>query len=266
MGKKLVSLLAPVALAVCLILADGCGAYNPNGTGSGGTGGSNPGQAQGFYSCMTETGFPMTALIMPNDVLYGVIFQSLQSGSSIPVELIAGQGASGNDTYTGTLSGYVSTQTPSSATVKANDVPRTSISGTITSSTEVGFGGAALPTTSYQFSTPGSISTIAGTWTGTLLDGTQLTLSITTSGSITTTTSSGCKIGTTPSGPLTASTSNNLFTATLAFSSSCAPALAGQSSTAAVAMVFTLPNTATPQLIITATIGSTAGTVFTAQP
>lgn len=220
-----------------------------------------PGQAQGFYSCTTENGFVLEALIMPNDVFYGVIFQQpLQAGFSTPAALLTGQGASGNDTYTGTMAQYLNTQSATSATVNATDVPQTSISGTITSSTQVGFGGAALSSNFYQFSTPASIAAIAGTWTGTLLDGSPVTLNVSTSGSISTT-STGCAI----TGTLTANTNNNVFTANLTFGSLCAPALTNQSTSSAVAMIFILPDGATQQLMMPASIGTTAGTVFVAQ-
>jgi hypothetical protein len=263
LGKKLLAVLAPAGLAVLLILADGCGAYNPNGTSGGGTGGSNPGQAQGFYSCTMENGFVMEALITPKDVFYGVIFQTLLANSFLPAGLVTGQGASGTDTYTGTFTEYVP-QNSASATVTATDVPQASISGTITSSTRVGFGGAALPSSAYDFGTPASLSEISGTWTGYLLDGSAVTINVSSTGSITTT-SAGCTISTTSGGQLTASTSNNLFTATLTFGSSCANALASQTTSTVQALVFVLPDNVTKQLLMPVTIGTTVGTVFVGQ-
>jgi hypothetical protein len=268
LGKKLVSVFVPVALAVCLILADGCGAYNPNGTGSGtGTGGSDPGQAKGFYTCdvqnsVTAQPLTMETLIMPSDVFYGMI-GTLLTSSFTPTALVTGQGASGNETYTGSFTEYLSSQTTATASVTANDVPGSSISGTLTESgVQTGFGGTVPPTLSYSFGIPASISTIAGTWSGALLDGSAVTLSISTSGSITTI-STGCQV----TGTITANTSNNLYTANLQFgpSPACATTVASQSTTAAVALIFVLPDGATQQLLMPATIGTTSGTVFSAQ-
>jgi hypothetical protein len=273
LGKKFASLLVPVTLAVFLILVDGCGAYNPSGTGGGGTGGSNPGQAQGFYSCDLQsiTAPTMETLILSTDVFYGMVGQLQQSSFAVSA-LITGQGASGNDTYSSTtLSEYLSGSGSgsSTATVSATDLPQSSMSGKITiGGAEAGFGGSALAGSLYTYSTPASIATIATTstpWTGTLLDGSPVTLNISNTGSIVTT-SSGCQV----TGNVTANTSNNLFTANLTFGPSpgCASGLAGHSTSAAVGIVFFLPDGVTQELLIPATVvttgSATVGTVFSA--
>jgi hypothetical protein len=127
---------------------------------------------------------------------------------------------------------------------------------------KIGFGGAVWPSTAYTFSTPAAITTLAGVWSGTLMDGanSQVTLSISTSGSVTTT-STGCQV----TGTATANTTDNFFTINLKFGQSpCVAELANQNATA-VAVVFLLPDGATTQLLMPATIGSTVGTVFSAQ-
>jgi len=271
LGKKFASALVPVVLAVLLILADGCGAYNPNGTGGGGTGGSNPGQAQGFYSCDLQslTTPTMETLILSTDVFYGMVGQLQQSSFAVSA-LITGQGASGNNTYSSTTLTEYSAASSSTVTVSATDLPQSSMSGTITiGGAQGGFGGAALAGSLYTYSTPASIATIATgstPWTGTLLDGSAVTLNISTSGSITTT-SSGCQV----TGNVTANTTNNLFTVSnLTFGSSsggCVTGLAGQSTSAAVGIVFFLPDGVTQELLIPATVtsgGATVGTVFSA--
>lgn len=267
MGKKFASVLVPVTLAVFLILVDGCGAYNPNGTG-GGTGGSNPGQAQGFYSCdlQSVTAPTMETLILSTDVFYGMLGQLQQSSFSVS-GLITGQGASGNDTYTSTALTEYSSTSSSPATVSATDIPQSSMSGTVTiGGAQAGFGGAALAGSLYTYSTPASLATISTSttpWTGTLLDGSAVTLSISPGGVITTT-SSGCTI----SGNLTANTKNNLYSANLTFGGSpCIAGLASQSTSAAVGIAFFLPDGVTQELLIPATVtasGATVGTVFSA--
>lgn len=267
MGKKFASVLVPVALAVFLILVDGCGAYNPGGTGGGGTGGgSSPGAAQGFYDCNLQQGAPaMEALILPTDVFYGVLGTLLPS-SFTPTALVTGQGASGTTTYTGNLTEFLPSGGTSSSTLAATDVPNESISGTLTETggVKVGFGGAFLPTAFYDYSTAASLSTITGVWTGKLLDGSLVTLSIGNTGSIVTT-STGCQV----TGNVTTFSSNtiNVFSVTnLKFGPSpCVNNLANQTASAAVAVVFLLPDGATSQLLMSATFGSTAGTVFSAQ-
>lgn len=270
LGKKFLSVLVPAGLAVLMILADGCGAYNPNGTGGGGTGGSNPGQAQGFYSCdlQSVTAPTMETLILSTDVFYGMVGQLQQSSFAVS-GLITGQGASGNDTYTSTaLTEYSSSGGSSPVTVSVTDVPQSSMSGTITiGGAQAGFGGAALAGSLYTYSNPASIATIATTttpWTGTLLDGTAVTLNISTAGVITTA-SAGCTI----SGNLTANTSNNLYTVTNLSFGSCTfnSALSGSQTSSAVGISFFLPDGVTQELLIPATVtagGVTVGTVFSA--
>jgi hypothetical protein len=262
LGKKFASVLVPVALAVFLILVDGCGAYNPGGTGGGGTGGSNPGQAQGFYSCDLQsiTAPTMETLILSTDVFYGMVGQLQQSSFAVSA-LITGQGASGNDTYSSTTLTEYSSASSSTVTVSATDLPQSSMSGTITiGGAQAGFGGTALPGSLYTYNTPASIATIATgstPWTGTLLDGSPVTLNITTSGSIVTT-SSGCQV----TGNVTANTTNNLFTVnnlTFGPSPGCVAALAGFKASAAVGIAFFLPDGVTQELLIPAAVVSTGG-------
>jgi hypothetical protein len=261
LGKKFASVLAPVALAVFLILVDGCGAYNPGGTG-GGTGGNSPGAAQGLYDCNLQQGSPaMEALILPTDVFYGVLGTLLPS-SFTPTALVTGQGASKTTSYTGNLTEYLPSGSMSSSTVTATDVPNESISGTITETggVQVGFGGAFLPAAFYTYSAPASIATVANVWTGALLDGSAVTLSISNTGSIMTT-SAGCQI----TGNFTTFSNNtiNVFNVTnLTFGNGCTTK---QTASSAVAIVFLLPDGATHELLITATFSSTSATLFSGQ-
>jgi hypothetical protein len=266
LGKKSISVLVPVVLGVFLILANGCGAYNPNGTGTGtGTGtGSDPGAAKGFYECTLQQVFPnMEALILPTDVFYGVL-GTLNQSSFVTSALVTGQGASGTTTYEGNFTEYEGSGSTSSSTVTATDVPNESMSGTITQSgVQVGFGGAFLPSSSYVYTNPASLTTIAGVWTGTLLDTTPLTITINSNGSITASSTSGCQV----SGTVTTFTNNtvNVFSVTnLQFGASCG-SVSNELATTAVAVVFLLPD-GTPQLFMPATFGTTAATVFSAQP
>jgi len=259
LGKKIASVLVPVALAVFLILVDGCGAYNPNGTGGGGTGsGSSPGAAQGFYDCTVQQDAPaMEALILPTDVFYGVL-GTLAPSSFTPSALIAGQGASGTTTYTGNLTEFLPSGSTSNSTVTATDLPNESISGKMTlSGVQVGFGGAFLPTSSYNYTTAALLSTVGGAWTGGLWDGSAVTLSIDSTGNISTT-SGGCNI-TGQVAPFSNNTINVFNVTNLKFNTSCT---VNQTASTAVAIVFLLPDGATHELLMSATFGTTAASVF----
>lgn len=251
----------PAVLAAFLILAGGCGAFNPNGSGKGGGGGtSSPGAAQGFYSCTLQNGPQnMQALILSDDAFWGV-FGTLTSSSFNVTGVATGKGASGTSGYTATFNETTSGNAAFTGVITATDVPGESISGTATiSGVPTGFGGAALPSGAYTYATPASIAAIAGTWAGTLLDGSSVTLSISTSGNVTTT-STGCQV----SGTATADTSHNFFTVNLRFGANpCNPALANQNATG-VALVYVLQDNATTQLLMPASVGTTVATIFTA--
>jgi hypothetical protein len=174
--------------------------------------------------------------------------------------MATGKGASTTTGYSGTFTEFLNTGGSATAVISATDVPGSSISGTATlNGVQTGFGGTALPLSQYTFATPASISTIAGAWSGTLMDGqnSAVTLNISTSGSVTTT-STGCQI----SGTVTASSTDNFFTTNLAFGSSCVASLANQNATG-VALVYGLTNgVTTAQLLMPATVGTTLGTIF----
>src|SRR5580704_6854620 len=95
-----------VLCAASLMLV-GCGIVggsNNNGNGSGSAG--NTGQAQGVYSGTTSSGYLFESIVLPNDKfyeIYGTLLGNLYSVSG----MVAGQGTSGNDTYTGNVSEFL---------------------------------------------------------------------------------------------------------------------------------------------------------------
>jgi hypothetical protein len=260
LGKKVLAAFVPAVLAAFLIFAGGCGAYNPNGNGSGGGSASSPGAAQGFYSCTLQSGQAMQALILSDDTFWGM-FGTLATSSFTATGMATGKGASGTTTYTGAFTQFLSTGVSFTTAITATDVPGLSMSGTVTlNGAQTGFGGSALPSSAYTYSTPASIASIAGTWSGTLLDGSAVTLVISTSGNVTTT-STGCQV----SGTVTANATNNFFTTNLRFGGNpCVASLANQNATG-VALVYLLQDGTTTQLLMPATVGTTVGTLFTAE-
>jgi hypothetical protein len=262
LGKKVLAAFVPAVLAALLILAGGCGAYNPSGssTGTGGTGGtSSPGAAQGFYSTTLQSGPPnMEALILSDDTFWGV-FGNLTSSSFGATAMATGKGASTTSGYSVTLNETTNGNTTFTGALTATDVPGESISGTVPiSGAQTGFGGTALSSPAYTYSTPASIATIAGAWSGSLLDGSVVTLSISTSGGITTT-STGCQV----SGTITADTSHNFYTVNLGFGAS--PCVLASQNATGIAVIYLLPDGATTQLLMPVVVGTTGGTVFTAE-
>jgi hypothetical protein len=257
LGKKLISVLVPALVAAALIFAGGCGVYNPGG-GSGGGSASNPGQAQGLYLCTLTTGEVMAALILPTDQFFGVHGPGAGSPTSA-TGLLTGQGASVTNGYSGSLTDFLNGNAFNDS-LTATDMPGESIGGSFTESVStIGFGGTPLPTSLYNFNTAASQAAIASAWTGNFLDGTSATVTITPSGGAST--SSGCLI----SGTLTADTKNNFYHVSLTFGPTpCASAFANKTATGA-AVDYLLSNGTTHQLLVSAAVGNTPGTVFFAQ-
>jgi hypothetical protein len=259
MSKRLLSNLVVTSLAAVFLLAAGCGAYNPNGTGGGGTG--TPIPANGFYSLAIENS-PSTlqALILPDDTFYGMFVTS--SVNSLSVNGMAtGKGLSGNDTYSGTFTEFPSNNaTPFTDTISnTTDVPGTSMSGNLTrSSLQAGFGGTAPGTSFYVFGTPASLTPITTSpWVGSLLDGSPVTISISSAGVISTT-SGGCTV----SGTITPNSTDNYYTLTnVGFGGSCSTGLANKTASG-VGIYYLLPNGTTQQLFLPIIVNNSVATIF----
>src|SRR5579871_172669 len=256
LGKKLVSVLVPAALAVCLILANGCGAYNPNGTG-GGTGGTDTGQAQGFYILQLQSGPTLAALITPTDQFWGMLGTSSISSFSV-TGLATGQGTSTTSGYSGTLTAFSSSGVSFTDTIAATDVANSSMSGTFTiNGVQTGIGGVALPTATYSYGTAAtvaSITAVSSNWSGSLLDGTSLAISIAASGTISPAAATGCQVVASSSSITPDSSNKNFYDVQLTFGlSPCS--LAGQT-VKGIGLFYLLPDGVTHQLLLAGTAGT----------
>jgi hypothetical protein len=206
LGKRLKFALILIPFAAMVIFAAGCGAFNSTGSTGTGGGSSSPGAAQGLYVCSMTDGETLVAFITPGDVLYGIHGPGTGSLASV-TGLLAGQGASQTGGYSGTFTDFLNGSTFNDG-LTATDVPGSSISGDfIENASQLGFGGSAPPSTDYTYTTPASLTNIAGTWGGSLLDGTQLSLIISSGGAVTTSLTTGCSLA----GTITADSSVKNF-------------------------------------------------------
>lgn len=241
-----------------LVLMTGCGGGSSNNSGSGITG-STTGEAQGVYSGSTSTGYSFSTIVLPNDKFYGIY--GTNSGSEFLIYgMLAGQGTSGQSSYTASVSDFFYNGAVNSGNINATYVAGTSVNGTLTENgASTTFTGSALPSSSFNYGTPASISAIAGSWTGSLLDGITTTVTISSSGSLSGS-SSGCSF----SGTVTPDSSNkNFFEVSLTFGAS--PCSFPNQTATGVGIEYLLSNGTTHQLIAGVTVGGSSGTVFVAE-
>lgn len=244
--------------SVVSLLLIGCGGSGGSYGNGGGGGGNTAGQAQGAYSGTSSNGYTFETIVLPNDKFYA-IYGTVSGNVFLIYGMLTGQGTSGSSTYTASVTDFFYTGTINSGSIAATYVPGSSLNGTLTESgTNITFTGASLPASTFNFNMQASLSAISGTWTGTLMDGTATTVTIsngTVSGS-----SSGCSF----SGTVAADSSNkNFFDVSLTFGGSpCA--LPNQTATG-VGVEYLLSDGVTHQLLAAVTVGTSAGTVFVAQ-
>src|ERR1700680_1841225 len=106
--------------------------------------------------------------------------------------MVTAQGSSANGTYTASVTDYGNTGVINSGSISATYVAATSLNGSLTENgTAITFTGASEPASSFTYNTSASVSAITGTWTGTLLDGMNTTVTINSNGTVSGS-SSGC--------------------------------------------------------------------------
>jgi hypothetical protein len=246
-----------ILCAMSLILA-GCGGYGSSSY-SGGNGGNNTGQAQGVYSGTSSSGYAFSAIVLPNDKFY-IIYNTATGNPPLLLGLITGQGISASTTYSASATDFYYTGTTNSGSISASYVAGVSVNGTLTENgTMTTYNATAQSASSFNYNTAASLSSITGTWTGTLLDGINTTVAINPDGTV-----SGSSAGCTFAGTVAADSSNkNFFDVSLTFGAS--PCANPNQTATGVGFEYLLSDGVTHQLLAAVTVGTTAGTVFAAR-
>jgi hypothetical protein len=166
---------------------------------------------------------------------------------------IQGNGTSSNGAFTSASAKDFGFAPAKAGTVNATyNASAKTVSGTagVTGVGSVSFSGGPIPGSTYDYNTAATLSTVAGTWTMTELDGEAILLNIGSSGNFTAIGSSGCNF----SGNVTPRPSGkNVFNVALTFGGSpCA--LPGQSASG-IAVAYPTSGGRT-QLLVTAVDGS----------
>ena len=249
-----------------------CGAsYNSNVSGGGGSGSAGGGSGvaatsdgqEGVYSGIASSGYTFWTIILPNNELYG-IYGTVHRNQLLLDGMITGQGTSGNDTYTASVTDFFYTGSVKSATFSASDFTGASLDGSLTEGgTVTTFYAPSMLGSIWDygttFVTPASISSISGTWTGTLLDGMTTTVTISSTGSVTGS-SSGCSFTGTA---VPDSSKTNFFDVSLTFGGS--PCAFPNQAANGIAVEYLLSDNVTNQFLVAVTVGNSAGTVFAAE-
>jgi hypothetical protein len=248
----------------------GCGtSYNSNVAGGGGGGSAggasvnSTGEAQGVYSGAASGGYTFSTIILPNDKFYA-IYGTVSGNQPLLYGMITGQGTSSNGTYTASVNDFSYTGAVKSGSLSVSDLTGASMdvalaeNGTMTTFTGTSVLGSVWDY-GITFQTPASLSTVFGTWTGTLLDGMTTTLTISSGGSVTGS-GSGCSFTGTVAPD---SSSRNFYDVSLTFGGSpCA--LPNQTATG-IGVEYLLSDGVTNQLLAAVTVGNSAGTAFAAE-
>jgi hypothetical protein len=243
-----------IALAFGLtLLTVGCGG------GSSATKPSAAGQAQGVFSGTSSNGLSYTTIILPDDSLYAIYGTS--SGNSLLVSgFITGQGSSGSDTYTSSVTDFTSAGAKVNGSVSASYSAGSSINGKLTESgvADVTFNGAAPASSSFVYGNPATLTNVVGTWAGTLMDGTMAVVTISSDGSV-----SGSASGCSFSGSVTPDSSGkNFFRVSFAYGGS--PCLFPNQTQSGIAVYYLLSDGVTGELLAGISSGTSSGSVFTA--
>jgi len=248
--------LALILSITCAIIVVGCGGSSStnNGTGSGNT----LGLAQGAWSGTTTTGVSYESIILPNDKFYSVY--GTMTGSSFLISgMMTGQGGSRDTSYSASLTDFFSTGTVLPASLTASYVAGSSMNGTVSESDyQIVFSGRPVPSSTFPYDTPATVASIQGVWNGALLDGSAATVTINSDGTFT-----GSNSGCTFAGSAVPDTSGkNFFNVTITFGGS--PCVLPNQQATGIGVEYLLADRKTHQLMVAASVGTSAGTAFVA--
>ena len=243
---------------VCSVLALALAAC-----GGGGGGGSTPvtnATAAGVWHGTSSTGYAADLIVLPNNQ-FATVFGTPAGGNGLLVYgFDTGSGTINGNSLTASINAYGVTGLSATGSVSATVATGSSIVGSIAYSTGVTTTFNLVPLAGYNYNTPASLSTISGTWNGTLLSGGTVTSTVTvnsSTGAVSGITSSGCTF----TGMITPQGAVNAYTGTITVGGSPCANPGVTASGIAVAYPTT---TGTTQLILEVTSGS-FGAMFFAQ-
>jgi len=220
----------------CISLLTACG---------GGGGSSTPAvSAEGAWVGTSSSGYTLNTLVLENNDFWNMF--GTMSGSTFLVRgFDQGSVSVSGSTYSGNLREYPNQASSYAGTITGTVVANTSMSGS-TTYTSGTFTHSLTPfaQSTFNYNTPATLSSVQGTWVGTMSTGSSATTAIT-SGGVISGSNAGCLFtGTATPRP----TGKNVFNVSVTFGA--APcALPGQTATG-IAITYPIVNTALNQLIV----------------
>ena len=243
-----------LALACAAILA-ACG---------GGSGGSDPAPfiptAEGAYTgSLSNSPYKAFELLVLENGDFWSIYGTQSGGSFVVAGFLQGTGTTGSGSFVSTNSkDFGSVPAASVPTNATFDATAKTISGTIAAPAgTVGFSGAPLPSSIYNYATAASLATVAGTWAATSLTGEKVNLTVAAGGAFTASSASGCNF----SGTVAPRASGkNVFNVAVTYGPSpCA--LAGQAATG-IALAYPTGTGQTQWIVAVTDAGRTVGSAL----
>lgn len=241
----------------------GGGGSSGGGNAGGGSGVNSTGDGQGVYSGLASNGYTFSSIILPNDKLYG-IYGTVHGNQFLLDGMITGQGKTNSSGYTAAVTDFFYTGSVKTGTFTASAFTGAGMDGTLVEDgTMTTFTGTSVLGSVWDygttFQTPASLSSISGTWTGTLLDGITTTITISSSGSVTGS-SSGCSFtGIVAPNP----SKKNFYDVSLIFGGS--PCAFPNQTANGIGVEYLLSDGVTNQLLVPVDVSNSAGTVFAAE-
>jgi hypothetical protein len=195
--KKITASLVSISFAIAL---SGCGG------GGGGSSSATPNAVGiGAWQGTSSTGYIVDNLVLPTGHFYAIFGNTNSNGGLGVVGFDSGTYSVSGNNIGANLAEYVYTGAYLTGTLAGTVTTGTSITGTASYSNNQTSTFSLTPytTSSYNFNTAANLTSIAGNWSGSVLNGTATTATISSGGAVTVS-NSGC----TYSGTATPSTSN----------------------------------------------------------
>ena len=204
------------------------------------------------------SGYTVDLVVMPNNKMYTVFGNNLSGGGLAAIGADFGTASTSGSALSGSFTEYFYNNTYTTGTLTGTVVANTSISGssTFANGTTGTFALTPLSSSTYNFNTPAVLSSITGSWSGTLLNGISSSITIDSVGTLRGTASTCSFLGTIlpdPSGV-------NVYATTITSGTGCVNP--GDVQTGIT--VSYLTNTGTRQLVLSVNSALT-GNVFMAQ-
>lgn len=246
------------AIAVCVTGLVACG-----GGGSSSTSAPLPAAsaAQGVYQGTTSNSKTVDVLVLEDGAFWEIY--GVPSGSALAVQgIVAGPSTASNGTFSASFNDFLSPgNSPISGQASGTYLTGVSLNGTATENgLTTNFNLMAPVQSTYNYNTAANLASIAGSWSGGLLNGETATINIQSNGTFSGTSSLGCVFSGTatprPSG-------KNVFNISLTFGAS--PCVAANQTVSGIGLTYPLTNNTNQLIVGLVNPSQTLATAFFAQ-